>query len=184
MKEIQLWPTSIYTSILNIDTTSMKARILDMFSTTSTEYKSNYGGWQSHTRLFEDSTFTVLCQKISEAIYKQFNIEETKFLQMWACVNPPGASNIVHTHGCLTHFSGVFYIDVPINSGNIGFRDPRLGHLNSPVKDLYPCGDFEYFIPEPNQLILFPSYLEHYVLTNTSNENRICLSVDLLLKVF
>jgi hypothetical protein len=43
-------------------------------------------------------------------------------------------------------------------------------------------GDSEYFTPSEGQIILFPSYLEHFVLPNRSAGDRISMSFDLTLE--
>jgi len=77
----------------------------------------------------------------------------------WFNINPPGASNAWHLHhGIMT--SGVVYLEVPRQSGNIVFRhqglevsiEPRLGWC-----------------------VEFPGLLEHCVEINASTEDRICL---------
>ena len=39
---------------------------------------------------------------------------------MWANINPPGGYNMPHIHPN-SHFSGVYYIKAPKDSGNISF---------------------------------------------------------------
>jgi len=71
-------------------------------------------------------------------------------------------------------FSGVLYIDVPKNSGNLFLSNP-----NSFI-DLFPPNETSppsYKItPKQKQIILFPSWLKHGVETNKSNNSRISLS--------
>ena len=43
---------------------------------------------------------------------------------MWANINPPGGYNKPHLHPN-SHFSGVYYIKAPKNSGQIVFNEPR-----------------------------------------------------------
>ena len=43
---------------------------------------------------------------------------------MWANINPPGGYNRPHLHPN-SHFSGVYYIKAPENSGQIVFNEPR-----------------------------------------------------------
>ena len=43
---------------------------------------------------------------------------------MWAVVNGPGSSNRLHSHP-YNNMSGVFYLQVPEDSGALVFHDPR-----------------------------------------------------------
>jgi uncharacterized protein (TIGR02466 family) len=74
----------------------------------------------------------------------------------------------------------VYYLQVPINAGDIAFRDPRPGAINSATQQLFNQGDTENFTPVNKQLIVFPSYLEHFVLPNSSTHDRISISFDII----
>ena len=43
---------------------------------------------------------------------------------LWGMINPPGSRNNVHTHP-YNYLSGVYYLKVPQNSGNLVFLEPK-----------------------------------------------------------
>ena len=178
---VQLWPTNLIVSNLNIDTTDLLSEIYQLHSIESAVAKSNYGGWQSNTNLNTNVVFDDLVMKISNVLASTIKPKSIEFKQMWACINKENDFNLIHAHGNQYHLSGVFYVQVPDNSGDIAFRDPRPGAINSSTQLLFGDGDTENFTPINNMLILFPSYLEHYVLPNKSNKDRISISFDLVL---
>lgn len=71
-------------------------------------------------------------------------------------------------------FSGVLYLNIPENSGNIIFTNPVFPSNLFPPNQSFPPG---YKIsPEEKQIIIFPSWLNHNVETNKSPTPRISLS--------
>lgn len=89
-----------------------------------------------------------------------------------------------------THFGaelvGVFYVTIPENSGSIMLCDPR-GHVDIPWHDKHlavdkwgrPGRTFYEIKPKPGMLILFPNYVIHSTEPNLSDENRICIVMNI-----
>jgi uncharacterized protein (TIGR02466 family) len=77
--------------------------------------------------------------------------------------------------------SGVYYLTAPQDCGDIVFRDPRPGALGAPFRLFKDDCDHASFTPFAGLMILFPSYLEHFVLPSRSDEDRISISFDLTL---
>jgi uncharacterized protein (TIGR02466 family) len=79
--------------------------------------------------------------------------------------------------------SGVYYLKVPQKSGNLVFLEPKpQAEVLSPPKKknasvhIAHSVDFE---PKENSLIFFPSWLQHEVKINNSNEDRVILSFNI-----
>lgn len=96
----------------------------------------------------------------------------------------PGQYHSQHIHSN-SMISGVYYIKTTPDSGSLVF------HKNSLMQNLWGstlCIDFpkitEYnvqaigFNPEPGELIMFPSILDHSVMTNDSSEDRYSLAFN------
>ena len=149
--------------------------ILNLQEKQYSEVKSNRGGFQSkddlHTHgIFQEFNSSILsaCQSIlpDESIYMQ---------SMWANINEHGDFNMPHTHeGAL---SGVFYCKTPENCGHLVFLDPAVRNNSRVVKN-------KNFVvkPEPLALIVFPSWLEHYVEPSQSEELRVSISFNIGIK--
>jgi uncharacterized protein (TIGR02466 family) len=155
--------------------------------------KSNFGGWQSkNLNKGEEKEIDKLVEiilKESLEFIKIYSLHEKYnlyFDNIWININKKGDCNVPHIHAN-SFISGVYYVDSNIDSGNIVFENP--------------CQSFDYFInnielkkgngynlkgvfyhPENNKLILFPSYLIHYVQPNKSLNDRISLSFNLNIK--
>ena len=76
--------------------------------------------------------------------------------------------------------SGVLYVKTPKNCGKIKFYDPRPNIDTAPDMEYYEDMNNQYEITvNPNLLLLFPSWLQHDVGINESNEERISISFNI-----
>ena len=149
--------------------------ILNLQEKQHSESKSNRGGFQStddlHTHgIFQEFNSIILsaCQSIlpDKPIYMQ---------SRWANINEHGDFNFAQTHeGTL---SGVFYCKTPKNSGRLVFVDPAVRNHCHIIKNK----NFQV-TPEQLALIIFPSWLEHYVEPNESEELRVSISFNIGIK--
>jgi uncharacterized protein (TIGR02466 family) len=178
---ITLWPTHLMMTTLLVDPQPMIDEVYNLAQAPNEIKKSNYGGWQSETDLYINKAFQPICSHVADICSRVFNVKGTKFHQMWACINKKYDQNLIHSHSNAFNLSGVCYLKVPTDSGSIVFRDPRPGSIHAPDR-LFNYGDSEYFVPFDNMLILFPSYLEHFVLPNLNDEDRISVSFDITLE--
>jgi uncharacterized protein (TIGR02466 family) len=151
-------------------------KVLELQSKETSEKKSNFGGWQSRDNLNDTEgifrEFISTLEKISNNILCDKSNKRFKVTEMWANVNYKYCYNAAHTHGGI--LSGVFYLQVPENSGKLIFCNPAVradGHLLRPKN--YPI------VPERLACIMFPSWLEHYVEPNLSDEPRISISFNI-----
>lgn len=77
----------------------------------------------------------------------------------------------------------MLYLRTPKNCGNLNFLRPDDAHSWIPHKTCDVDGNWDtYHInAEPNRLIIFPSYLMHYVeqnLTDDSDDERISMALN------
>lgn len=112
---------------------------------------------------------------------KKFKLELSNF---WINENFKYSHNQVHIHP-YSHFSGVFYINVPKDSGNIFFLRPDFTSNMFDVSSIFyesPLNISQKIIKNyTNQFLLFPSTLMHGVHVNTTDNSRISLSFNLFL---
>ena len=97
-------------------------------------------------------------------------------------INPPGSRNNIHTHP-YNYLSGVYYLKVPPKSGNLVFLEPKpQAEVLSPPKkkeaSIHTAHSVD-FEPKQNTLIFFPSWLQHEVKINNSNQDRVILSFNI-----
>ena len=177
-----LWPTVVMQSTFVENLEDMKREIYRLTTIPNSIKKSNYGGWQSDVDLQKNPVFKPLSDRVSAICVHIFKVKGAKLHQMWACINKKHDMNLIHSHTNNYNLSGVYYVNVPRDSGEIVFRDPRPGANQAPYRLFKDDGDSEYLTPFDGLIILFPSYLEHFVLPNRSDGDRISMSFDLTLE--
>ena len=108
----------------------------------------------------------------------------------WLSIKSPGDSHIPHTHPN-SFISGVYYYeDIPEEIPLVfqkGGKNTTTFQMIPPFDSAKainsPIGNREYIIhPKKGDLILFPSYLMHYVPTNNLDANRGGLAVNIMPK--
>ena len=175
-----LWATPIWTSrIKTVNNEDLIRFVLDeQVRMPEIVEKSNRGGWQSRKNLFEDIELSGLCEEIWNVCTELWpTISGIQFRQMWAAINKRNDWNIIHQHGTY-QISGGYYLRVPENSGNIVFRDPAALRNNTFVNFLIG-GELQFYQPKEHDLMMWPSYLDHFVEPSKSDEDRIMISFNL-----
>ena len=150
--------------------------------------KSNVNGWHSKDFDLNDKNsqkFISFILPAIENVMLDMNWEKqkqtVKINNMWAIINTGGSTNLRHQHGNST-ISGAYYVRAPENCGDIVFYDPRPAPVYS-----HPNINGSNFLnaqvnsinPKEGALVLFPSYLDHSVNENLSNEERIVISFNI-----
>ena len=108
-----------------------------------------------------------------------------KINNMWAIINTGGSANLRHQHGNST-ISAAYYVRAPENSGDIVFYDPRpapvYSHPNVTNPNLLNA-QINGVSPKEGALVLFPSFLDHSVNENLSNNERIVISFNIKIQM-
>jgi hypothetical protein len=143
-----------YTVILD---NGLKQKILELQKTIPSVLASNQGGWQGVVDYREIPWVESLRYTIEQ-------LTNRKTQRFWFNINGYGNYNNWHKHFSNCN-AAVLYINVPLNSGAIEFRQ----------------GDASKTItPKSGTLLVFPGTLEHRVLPNLSQEYRISLATNLV----
>lgn len=177
----KLWATPIWKATLegvnNMDI--LRFVLSEQEKSPELVVKSNYGGWQSRTSLYTDTEMSELCGEICN-VCNQFwpFIKGIEFQQMWAAVNKRNDWNMIHQHGQY-EISGGYYLHVPEDSGRIVFRDPTSLRNNRFINKFIIGGDLQFYQPKEHDLMMWPSYIDHFVEPSKSDEDRVMISFDL-----
>ena len=157
--------------------------------------KSNRAGWHSEGNLFKRTTPCVQTLKnlVTECIASangqigakaDFDALSLK-LFAWMNMNPAGGYNAPHTHPG-AQWSGVYYVSQPAvdvgNAGMIEFLDPRSDLPNWRILKAPAFRLKKKLRPMPGDMILFPSYLVHWVYPNESDEERVSIAFNATFK--
>jgi len=188
MEVLHLFPTDIYFSETDIDNKNISRIILKKEKEEQTIFNTNSGGWQSDQWLHQDKRFSKIISTLENKFKQIFNDNNyTDDLvvgidSMWANVNRYRDSNLPHTHDP-SDWSFVYYVKIPEDSGNLVMCDPRIRKGSKwGIQNFYKkitnhfAADLFTLPPVLGRLIIFPSYLEHYVTENKTDKPRISIS--------
>ena len=150
--------------------------------------KSNVKGWHSKDFDLDEEVpkkFINFISPVIKNIFIDMNWEDqkqkVKISNMWTIINTGGAANLRHQHGHST-ISGAYYVRAPKNCGDIVFYDPRPAPIFSHPKAKSPNllnAQVNGISPKEGALVLFPSFLDHSVNENLSNNERIVISFNI-----
>tara|TARA_Y100001937_G_C6947804_1_gene253240 strand:- start:36 stop:617 length:582 start_codon:yes stop_codon:yes gene_type:complete len=184
----QFFPTIIYGKDVKLNNQLFANEIVEWSRRDPGVKKTNRNGWHSTTEMHKIPVFKPLIDELfimMEDIWQEEWLDKEPILgNMWANINPPGGYNRPHVHPN-SHFSGVYYIKAPQNSGQIVFNEPRLGaHMvmpsrkkGRPPKHLWREVQLD---PIEGRILIFPSWLWHNVEPNLSNDIRISVSFNFI----
>lgn len=154
--------------------------------------KSNVKGWHSKDFNLQENIIKKFIAFISPAIEKVMSDmdwdkqkQAVNINNMWAIINTGGSANLRHQHGNST-ISGAYYVRAPKSSGDIVFYDPRPAPVYSYPKALNPNllnAQVNGISPKEGALVLFPSYVDHSVNENLSNDERIVVSFNIKIQL-
>ena len=183
------FPTIIYAKDVQLDNRLFERELIEWSKKDKGIRRTNMIGWHSTTEMHQIPVFKPLVDelfKMQMEIYKEELLTREPIIgNMWANINPPGGYNRPHIHPN-SHFSGVYYIKAPQNSGEIVFNDPRsAAHMVMPerVKDIKPPSHLWREVrvnPLEGRMLMFPSWLWHCVEPNESNDIRISVSFNFI----
>ena len=153
--------------------------------------KSNNKGWHSKDFNLQETEPQNFIKNMSphiEKVMTDMNWEKekqsVKISNMWAIINTGGSSNSKHQHGNST-ISAAYYVRAPKNCGDIVFYDPRpapMFYFPRTVDSNLLNAQVNSITPKEGALILFPSYLEHSVNENLSNNERVVISFNITIQ--
>jgi uncharacterized protein (TIGR02466 family) len=185
MQEIIPFFTPIFIEILNYNSKNDVNFIMNIQKNSKNVQMSNIGGWQSkhYNENSNDSLLPLfdIIKKRMQEIYTKYGInKKVEIGNYWFNVNKKNNFNRSHQHS-LSKFSGVFYFKTPKNCGNIFFERPDDLLLTCEVDNNteYSFGDWN-IEPKENMLIIFPSFLRHWVEPNQNDEERISLAINFI----
>ena len=164
----------------------LNGRIKDHLDTLTPDLDAGQS-WQSSHDLHRLTGLDELGQCINSTaagVLEFLKIEhrDLEITACWATVNAPGRGHAAHAHPN-SYFSGVYYVQTQAGADTINFHDPRsqVGVIRPPVTELIAANADQALVRvSDGTLLLFPSWLQHSVDTNSSDRNRISISFNLM----
>ena len=187
MSQEAVFATIMTNRHIDLDNEKIKKYCYDLRDSDTGRQMTNVGGWQSND-------FDIHCEQLTEVIdavgkafseiFSLYSFEEgeIKIANSWININPKNSYNLQHNHvGSL--FSAVYYVQAEEDMGDIVFVNPcpTIGHHLSffDFKKKSPINSETWTLkPETGQLIVFPSWMEHYVLPNMTDKDRISIAIN------
>src|SRR5262245_27471842 len=158
--------------------------------------RSNIGGWHSHTDLLHRDTpgvgaltawITWAVRRMVDATAGPGRYTGSMSVSAWATICRAGAYHAPHCHPD-SAWSGVYYVDAGTDnpdqplSGVLEFLDPRSG-VETVTAPGDPYGDPFRVRPHAGLLVVFPSWLYHWVHPYTGHRPRIAVSFNAALGI-
>ena len=148
-------------------------------------------GWQSERTLHEREATRDLIACVNNAVksvlrFWRIGYDAFEITGCWANVLAKGAAHKAHSHPN-NFLSGVYYVRTHPGTDTINFHDPRnqTGIIRPPVTELTAENTDQVVVRVKNgTLLLFPSYLQHSVDANLSEEERVSISFNLMFSSF
>jgi uncharacterized protein (TIGR02466 family) len=187
----QYFPAVVLTELLtSINVNQLQDYAYELKSNNSGRTVTNYGGWQSENLDYNNEIIKPLVQQIYNhvAVLHEIHHIKTKYIpiidNIWININAKGGFNRPHLHND-DLFSGVFYLKTPEKCGDIVFSHPALQqqyHYRSdhPIVEQWTetNSGIMFQHAQVGKLILFPSWLVHYVEPNLSDDDRISIAFN------
>lgn len=174
-------------TLTSIDNAAIKAHVLETKNKSEGKKATNQLGWQSEDYLLDtakppqvEHMIRALNSHLKDCA-RQASLPALRICNFWFNVNPKGSYNTLHNHQSSV-LSGVYYIDIPDeNMGNIEFhRDDEAQYYIPENLDRYTqfTSTKATYKPETGLLLIFPSWLRHFVHSNQSEKHRISMSFN------
>ena len=186
----QFFPTIVYGFDVKLDNDKLAQNIITWSNQDKGLQKTNVQGWHSPTDMQTKPEYKPLVDQLFLAMRQVWDDQhldrEAKLGNMWANINPPGGYNNSHIHPN-SLFSGVYYIKTPPKSGRLQLMDPRTGGqqcMPARKKGKIPPELWREIFCEaiPGRMIMFPAWMWHKVETNQSNDIRISVSFNFIIR--
>jgi len=148
-------------------------------------------GWQSGQALHEREDLRDLVACIDNGVasilrFLRIGDEPCEITACWATVLAHGAAHKLHSHPN-NYLSGVYYVCTRPGADTINFHDPRRQTtvIRPPVVELTGENTDQVVIKvRDGTLLMFPSFLEHSVDANTSGDERVSVSFNVMFSSF
>ena len=189
----RIFPTSVFIFDNVLEQEYIDSMKDDIISQSKINAEKRQFNWQSekNNKLYELPKYKELGKMALNACIKyidllEYKLDDIELTGMWSNVLKPGETHPPHTHSN-NFISGVYYVqaDNDPKTPAINFIDPR-GQtcVLQPQQKRYTIyNSTRHSLPaRVNRMILFPSWLSHFVPINYSKSDRISIAFNAMLK--
>ena len=189
----RIFPTSIFCFDDVLEPEYIDSMREDIIKSGKINAEQRQTNWQSvkNNKLYELPKYKELGKMALNACIKyidllEYKLDDIELTGMWSNILKPGETHPPHTHSN-NYISGVYYVqaDNEPTTPAINFLDPR-GQtcvLQPQQKRYNIYNSTRHSLPaKVNRMILFPSWLSHFVPVNYSKIDRISIAFNAMLK--
>ena len=178
-----LFPTPFYNAKLGLNLNLLESECYKHKEKDPGVRRSNALGWQSNHitsgGILDDSLIHGIIESANEfcGIIK---IPPVMLDVLWININPKYSYNQSHIHPGSV-LSGVYYIKIPDQSGDLVFINPydTIIEASRNMNGGVSVSDSMYRItPQEDQILIFPPWTQHLVEQNLSDDDRISVSFN------
>ena len=194
-----LFPSIVGRKTLNEDNSGIFEFCQNKRKESEGRVRSNDKGWQSNDLLWDEiknnpamTSLLATIEELSNQYRHDVGWREDAWgyiSNWWININSRNSTNKIHMHPCC-YFSGAYYVKAdPEVHGTIVFRTPIVGRLSmmdhgidpNPKQGWNPTTSASWeYKPKTGNFLIFPSWLEHFVEPNKTDEERISISFNIL----
>ena len=178
-----LFPTPLYKEKLGLNLNLLESECYKHKEKDPGTRRSNALGWQSNHitsgGILDDSLIHGIIQSANE-FCEIIKLPQVTLDILWININPKYSYNHPHTHPGSV-LSGVYYIKIPDQSGDLVFINPSDVAIEASrnISNGVCISDSMYRIrPQEDQILIFPPWTQHLVEQNLSDDDRISVSFN------
>jgi uncharacterized protein (TIGR02466 family) len=198
MSSVDLFSTKIYHTPSGFDCQKILNSISDILASSYAKVQTNNQmsmrgnglcTYNAYRKLHNHDEFKLLVSLIETHANRYWRaleyapLQKPKVYEMWTNVYKKDSFIEMHSHSPVT-ITASFYLQQPVNGGNLAFENPMLQLMKhqpyDPALIRYHSETWEYSVPvKTGDLILFPGYLNHRTDPNQSDQDRITIGANL-----
>jgi len=189
VEPINLWPSLIHKSVYPGNLTTISSKFLTLFDENSNHNLEKNGGKSTYSTVNNLITDPV-CGELKEWLIQQsklvwdlsnFADRPRRVHRSWVNLHPPGAWTDEHDHA-MCHQNIVIYLKQPKSGGNIMFKDPLQYTFSGFPKN--NKNEWTVLEVKQNDVIFFPGFLHHKTEINSSQEDRMVMTLTISVDIF
>jgi len=170
-EEYKLVQSEIATAISSLDIDSLKNPWDDTVKS-SFDYNAPRN-FVEQTPIFKEAIRNHMIQYFAE-VNPKLPVIDFKITDSWINFSDRGGYQNYHSH-TFSDISGCYYYQSTVEDGDIKFKSPSSAHISSSIL----LNKYVAHKPLQGKLLLFPSFLEHAVMMNNTDNTRISISFNI-----
>ena len=187
-----LFAVPVWAQVLEPDVAeSLNENLLEQVEILGRDVPDKEVGWQTRNDLHTLDEFGQMVEIIgaaSKRVLEMLKVAPAPFeiTGSWMNIKPRGVGHPLHSHQN-NYLSGVYYVKAPEGADSISFHDTRTERriILPRLLEETPLTARTMHIPvKTGILIMFPSWLQHTVKENPSEETRVSLAFNIMFSDF